>query len=170
MAWPPLDLPTNKTNQTAQLDDHPAAHNATNGTINEMIAGINLMRQYPIVARTFIGVVTTNGNGDFAVTTGYTPLGAFCIGTQSDYPFHFTTIIWDAIQIAWRVRNVQDGVPVSNAPIGIMYMSLGMIGSSGVPGRTAEEASWDPSFHEEVEVDYSLLPPPIDTFGSSSTR
>ena len=36
-AWPPPVLPTNKTNQTAQLDDHPAAHNAANAAINDLV-------------------------------------------------------------------------------------------------------------------------------------
>jgi hypothetical protein len=40
MAWPPPVLPVNKTNETAQLDDHPNAHNETNDVINNIVARI----------------------------------------------------------------------------------------------------------------------------------
>jgi hypothetical protein len=38
LAWPPPVLPVNKTNETAQLDDHPNAHNEANAAINNIVA------------------------------------------------------------------------------------------------------------------------------------
>ena len=40
MAWPPPTLTTNKTNATAQQDDHPAAHNEERLAINDLVARV----------------------------------------------------------------------------------------------------------------------------------
>lgn len=46
MAWPPPTYPINvtKTNLTAQVNDHPAHHNAIGNAINEIVPEINSLR------------------------------------------------------------------------------------------------------------------------------
>jgi hypothetical protein len=71
-AWPPPTLPTNKTNDTAQLDDHPAAHNAANQAINDLV-------QEAQNARAEVHQSFAHGGGNYALV-------AFDLGSTTMIP------------------------------------------------------------------------------------
>ena len=133
----------------------PASVNA-NGTPGPVAAGelieaawgnatansISRLWGYPIVARAFKGAVTTNGNGDFAVVTGFVPVAAFAISAQTTNPATLVLTTLDATQAVFRAYALPSGVAQGSATIAVSYMILAAPGAAG--SLTAEPLELEP--------------------------
>jgi len=70
----------------------------------------------------FRGNVNTDAQGDFTVTTGWSPTFAACFGTQPSFPTVFALAQIDSAQIkfrAWRLDSPGNVLP--NVTIGVTY-------------------------------------------------
>ena len=98
---------------------------------NATATSISRLWAYPIVARALQGTVTTNGNGDFAITTGFTPIAAFAMSAQPGNPATLILTTMDATQVVFRALAVPTGVAYGNATISVSYIIIGHAGGAG---------------------------------------
>jgi len=67
----------------------------------------------------------TDGNGDFAVPTGFTPSSAVAMGTQATDPSVFMLSVMDSVQVVWRAWDPVGGAVRANTTVGYTYLIYG---------------------------------------------
>jgi len=126
MAYPPATLPTNKTNQTAQLDDHPAMHNALAAAINDIVTELggdpsnNVVKINQYIAGWWIQawrtVVATDVTSRFYVNWPYgafanNVVAVFCVDSYlAFFPIIYKVADMNVNYGGWQVHRLDDSL------------------------------------------------------------
>ena len=92
---------------------------------NSVTNAVNRLFTYGAVRIATTTNVSTNANGDFAITTGFQPTAAICISNQPTNPAYFVLRDPpDNVQVVFRAFNPAGGI-YANAIIAVSYAIFG---------------------------------------------